>query len=48
MQLRYCTDDSTIFWAVGEESSVIAAHAEFCGKEIEMVVPFEGINSAKV
>lgn len=48
VKLRYCTDDSTIFWAIGEESSVIAQHAEFCGKEVEMVVPFEGINSAKL
>lgn len=48
IKLRYCTDDSTIFWAVGEQSSVIANHAEFCGKEVEMVVPFEGINSAKL
>nr|XP_043636776.1 uncharacterized protein LOC122607790 [Erigeron canadensis] len=48
IKLRYCTDDSTIFWAVGEELSVIAKHAEFCGKEVEMTVPFEGINSAKL
>ncbi|KAK9071840.1 hypothetical protein SSX86_008270 [Deinandra increscens subsp. villosa] len=48
IKLRYCSDDSTIFWAVGPESSVIAEHAEFCGKEVEMVVPFEGINSAKL
>ncbi|KAL8188597.1 hypothetical protein R6Q57_029885 [Mikania cordata] len=48
IKLRYCNDDSTIFWAVGPESSVIAKHAEFCGKEVEMVVPFEGINSAKL
>ncbi|KVI04450.1 C2 calcium-dependent membrane targeting [Cynara cardunculus var. scolymus] len=46
--LKYCTDDSTIFWAIGAESSVIAQHAEFCGKEVEMVVPFEGINSANL
>ncbi|KAI3735659.1 hypothetical protein L6452_15167 [Arctium lappa] len=48
VKLRYCTDDSTIFWATGKESSVIAQHAEFCGKEVEMVVPFEGINSANL
>lgn len=48
VKLRYCTDDSTIFWAIGAESSVIAQHAEFCGKEVEMVVPFEGINSANL
>ncbi|MFS7962077.1 putative C2 domain, synaptotagmin-like mitochondrial-lipid-binding domain, C2 domain superfamily [Helianthus anomalus] len=48
IKLRYCDDDSTVFWAVGPDSSVIAKHAEFCGKEVEMVVPFEGINSAKL
>nr|GEX27569.1 C2 domain containing protein [Tanacetum cinerariifolium] len=48
IKLRYCTDDSTIFWAVGDESSVIAKHAAFCGQEIEMVVPFEGTSSAKL
>lgn len=48
IKLRYCTDDSTIFWAVGDESSVIATHAAFCGEEVEMVVPFEGTSSAKL
>lgn len=48
IKLRYCADDSTIFWAIGEESGVIAKHAEFCEKEVEMVIPFEGINSAKL
>ncbi|GKB03492.1 retrovirus-related pol polyprotein from transposon TNT 1-94 [Tanacetum coccineum] len=46
-KLRYCTDDSTVFWAVGDESSMIAKHVAFCGQEIEMVVPFEGTSSAK-
>ncbi|KAJ9550563.1 hypothetical protein OSB04_014608 [Centaurea solstitialis] len=48
VKLRYCTDDSTIFWAIGPDSGVIAQLAEFCGKEVEMVVPFEGINSANL
>ncbi|GJT79866.1 retrovirus-related pol polyprotein from transposon TNT 1-94 [Tanacetum coccineum] len=46
-KLRYCTDDSTVFWAVGDESSMIAKHVAFCVQEIEMVVPFEGTSSAK-
>lgn len=48
IKLRYGADDSTIFWAIGPESGIIAAHAEFCGKEVEMVVPFEGLNSGEV
>lgn len=37
-----------MFWAVGAESSVIAKHAEFCGKEVELTVPFEGVESGEV
>ncbi|KAK6137658.1 hypothetical protein DH2020_028584 [Rehmannia glutinosa] len=44
IKMRYNPDDSTIFWAIGADSTVIAKHAEFCGKEIEMTVPFEGVN----
>lgn len=44
VKMRYNPDDSTVFWAIGAQSSVIAKHAEFCGKEIEMTVPFEGVN----
>ncbi|KAI3468850.1 hypothetical protein Pfo_025513 [Paulownia fortunei] len=44
IKMRYVPDDSTIFWAIGSDSAVIAKHAEFCGKEIEMAVPFEGVN----
>ncbi|PIN13548.1 putative Ca2+-dependent phospholipid-binding protein [Handroanthus impetiginosus] len=44
IKMRYVPDDSTIFWAIGPNSTVIAKHAEFCGKEIEMTVPFEGVN----
>lgn len=47
-QMRYVEDDSTIFWATGADSSAIARRAEFCGKEVEMTVPFEGINSGEV
>ncbi|KAA8541229.1 hypothetical protein F0562_025164 [Nyssa sinensis] len=48
IKMRYVADDSTIFWAIGPESSVIAKHAEFCGKEVEMTVPFEGSNSGEL
>ncbi|KAE9463915.1 hypothetical protein C3L33_04205, partial [Rhododendron williamsianum] len=41
MSVKYVADDSTMFWAIGPDSSVIAKHAN----EVEMVVPFEGANS---
>ncbi|XP_004512919.1 uncharacterized protein [Cicer arietinum] len=44
IKLRHVEDDSTIMWAVGPDSGVIAKQAKFCGDEIEMVVPFEGAN----
>lgn len=46
--MRYVEDDSTIMWAIGPDSGVIAKHAVFSGEEVEMVVPFEGINSGEV
>lgn len=46
--MKYVGDDSTMFWAVGFDNGVIAKHAEFCGQEIEMVVPFEGVSSGEV
>lgn len=48
MQMRYVPDDSTIFWAIGDDSSVIARHADVCGKEMEMTLPFEGFNLGEV
>ncbi|GAB4851993.1 AT3g18370/MYF24_8 [Ancistrocladus abbreviatus] len=48
IKLKYAEDDSTTFWAVGHDSSVIAKHAKFCGEEVEMNVPFEGINSGEL
>jgi len=48
VQMKYVGDDSTMFWAVGSDNGVIAKHAEFCGQEIEMVVPFEGVSSGEV
>ncbi|CAL5186560.1 unnamed protein product [Lathyrus oleraceus] len=44
IKMRHVEDDSTIMWAVGPDSGVIAKQAQFCGDEIEMVVPFEGVN----
>ncbi|CDO98425.1 unnamed protein product [Coffea canephora] len=48
VKIRYVADDSTIFWATGADSTVIARRAEICGKEVEMTVPFEGINSGEL
>lgn len=48
MQLKYVQDDSTIFWAIGSESRIIAKRADFCGQEVEMTIPFEGVNSVEV
>ncbi|KAL8111083.1 hypothetical protein AgCh_026721 [Apium graveolens] len=48
IKIKYVADDSTMFWAVGAESSVIAKHAEFCGKEVELTVPFEGVESGEL
>ncbi|XP_068643741.1 synaptotagmin-2-like [Aristolochia californica] len=44
VKIRYVEDDSTIFWAIGHGSSILAKQAECCGKEVEMMVPFEGEN----
>ncbi|XP_045820393.1 synaptotagmin-5-like [Trifolium pratense] len=48
IKLRHVEDDSTIMWAIGPDSGVIAKHAKICGEEVEMVVPFEGANSAEL
>ncbi|ESW32372.1 hypothetical protein PHAVU_002G316700 [Phaseolus vulgaris] len=48
IKMRHVEDDSTIMWAIGPDSSAIAKHAKFCGDEVEMVVPFEGTNSAEL
>lgn len=47
-KMRHVEDDSTIMWAIGPDCGVIAKHAKFCGEEVEMLVPFEGANSAEV
>ncbi|EXB56910.1 RasGAP-activating-like protein 1 [Morus notabilis] len=48
IKLKYVKDDSTMFWAIGPDSTVIAKQADFCGKEVEMVVPFEGVSSGEL
>ncbi|XP_031259322.1 extended synaptotagmin-1 [Pistacia vera] len=48
VKVKYDADDSTTFWAIGPDSGLIAKHAEFCGKEVEMTVPFEGVNSGEL
>ncbi|GKV39430.1 hypothetical protein SLEP1_g47195 [Rubroshorea leprosula] len=48
IKIGYVADDSTIFWATGPDAGVIARRAEFCGKEVEMVIPFEGVNSGEL
>ncbi|KAJ0962720.1 hypothetical protein J5N97_027842 [Dioscorea zingiberensis] len=41
IKMKYVIDDSTTFWAIGPKFGVLAKQAEYCGKEVEMVVPFE-------
>lgn len=44
IKVKYVLDGSTIFWAIGHKSGVVAKHTEHCGQEVGMVVPFEDIN----
>ncbi|XP_048499137.1 uncharacterized protein LOC104894581 isoform X2 [Beta vulgaris subsp. vulgaris] len=46
--IRYCDDDSTIFWALGPDLGVIVKRVECCGKEIKMSIPFEELDSGEV
>ncbi|KAF5730367.1 hypothetical protein HS088_TW20G00740 [Tripterygium wilfordii] len=48
IKVKYVADDSTTFWAIGPDSGVIAKNAEFCGQEVEMVVPFEGVSAGEL
>ncbi|XP_015882982.2 synaptotagmin-4 [Ziziphus jujuba] len=48
IKVKYVTDDSTTFWAIGPNSGVIAKHVDSCGKEVEMVVPFEGDDAGEL
>ncbi|XP_048499147.1 uncharacterized protein LOC104894581 isoform X5 [Beta vulgaris subsp. vulgaris] len=45
--IRYCDDDSTIFWALGPDLGVIVKRVECCGKEIKMSIPFEELDSGE-
>ncbi|CAM8926871.1 unnamed protein product [Rhodiola kirilowii] len=47
VKMKYGADDSIMFWAIGNESSILAKHAE-CGGEVEMVVPFEAVGSGEL
>lgn len=40
--MKYVPDGSTIFWAIGLNNSIIAKRSQFCGKSVEMNIPFEG------
>ncbi|CAL9059145.1 uncharacterized protein LOC135651753 isoform X1 [Musa acuminata AAA Group] len=44
IKMKYVADDSTVFWAIGHRSGVVAKQAENCGKEVEMTIPFEEAN----
>ncbi|KAG2595919.1 hypothetical protein PVAP13_5KG117400 [Panicum virgatum] len=44
IKVKYVHDGSTIFWAIGHNSGVVAKHPEHCGQEVQMVVPFEDID----
>ncbi|CAN0902299.1 SYT5 [Linum grandiflorum] len=48
IKMKYVADDSTVFWAIGPDSSIIAKHAEFSGREVEMIVPFEGPSTGEL
>lgn len=48
VKMKYAADDSTTFWAIGPDSRVIAKHADFCGKEVEMDIPFEGAHCGEL
>lgn len=47
IKLRYCEDDSTIFWAIGPDSTAITKQVGISCEEVEMTVPFEGSNSGE-
>ncbi|KMZ62571.1 hypothetical protein ZOSMA_452G00060 [Zostera marina] len=42
IKMKYVPDGSTIFWAIGLNNSIIAKRSQFCGKSVEMNIPFEG------
>ncbi|KAK6925260.1 C2 domain [Dillenia turbinata] len=48
IKMKYVADGSTTFWAVGPDFSIIARRTELCGEEVEIILPFEGINSGEL
>ncbi|KAI9113972.1 hypothetical protein K1719_015223 [Acacia pycnantha] len=44
IKMRHVEDDSTVIWAIGPNSGIIAKHAECSGEEVEVAVPLEGVN----
>ncbi|XP_047306347.1 uncharacterized protein LOC124909744 [Impatiens glandulifera] len=48
IKMQHVADDSVMYWALGYDNGVVAEHAAFCGKEIEMVVPFEEVDSGEL
>ncbi|XP_028786874.1 extended synaptotagmin-1-like [Neltuma alba] len=48
IKMRHVEDDSTVIWAIGPDSGIIAKHAECSGEEVEVAVPFEGVNSGEL
>lgn len=48
IKIRYCDDDSTIFWAIGPNSGVVIKRSECCGQQVEMSVPFEALDSGEL
>ncbi|CAM8975289.1 unnamed protein product [Rhodiola kirilowii] len=47
VKMKYGADDSIMFWAIGNESSILARHGKR-GTEVEMVVPFEGVDAGEL
>eukprot|EP00249_Psilotum_nudum_P016358 c25782_g1_i1 orf=445-2988(-) len=48
IKMKYVSDDSTTFWAIGPNKSVLALQAEHCEKEVLMTVPIEENNAAEI
>lgn len=46
--MGHVEDDSTVIWAIGPNSGIIAKHAECSGEEVEVAVPLEGGNFGEV
>jgi NAD(P)H-hydrate repair Nnr-like enzyme with NAD(P)H-hydrate epimerase domain len=46
--MKYVEDDSTIFWGIGNNTGVVARHAEEIGKAVEIIIPFEDDDMGEV